>query len=156
MSTSPSVAQRYLAISAATFSLVFLGCSKTTPEMLTVDAGSVGPKSGSLELLGKAVVGIETHDKTGQILSSGYGFLIGNQGRVVTTAQLLAVADCHDVTVLTDSGRHTVEVVSHFEAASDLALLVLEFSADSAPQGLEFRNRVPVVGEPVWAQSSWV
>ena len=151
MWASPSRTRRCRSILVAILCLAVSGCSQTAPPTLPVDASDEGPKSATLALLGEAVVGIETNDDSGRILSSGYGFLIGNRGRVITTAQLLAVADCHDVTILTDFGRHTVEEVAHFDAGSDLALLVLQLDAGSTPIGLEFRDRGPVVGEPVWA-----
>ena len=150
MWASPSWTRLSGAILAGVLAFAVTDCSETVPET-PADTGGEELRPETLALLGEAVVGIETRDESGQILSSGYGFLIGNRGRVVTTAQLVAVADCHDVTVLTESGRHTVEEVTHFDSGADLALLVIELDADSDRKGLELRDRAPVVGEPVWA-----
>ena len=127
---------------------VLSGCSgsqSSDPE------GVGGPAQAEIRLtqLADKIVGIETLNKSGQVLASGHGFLVGDEGVVVTSAQLVAVPGCHTVTILFGSTRHSVEEVAHFDSGSDLASLTLQL--ETSPTGFELRTKAPVVGEPVSA-----
>jgi tetratricopeptide (TPR) repeat protein len=105
-----------------------------------------------------AVMMLITYDKDGNELSTGTGFLVSADGKLVTNHHV--VAGAHRVTAKAENGRQYLVLGALAEDAdADLALLKLDgggFSTLtlSASDGVEPGTRVVVIGSPYGLEGS--
>ncbi|GLZ14699.1 hypothetical protein Acsp04_49340 [Actinomadura sp. NBRC 104425] len=125
----------------------------TVPQAAAAPEGGAGSAGGDLSAVAARVQGSVTsiEVRSGGRLSTGSGFVIDRQGRVLTNAHV--VEGGGRVTVVLADGRRVAARVVGSDRARDLAVLAIP--AEQSPAPLPFGRSSQVrVGEPVLALGS--
>ena len=100
------------------------------------------------ELASPAVVKVETRDRQDRVTLAGSGFVVSRTGLIVTNYHVIEGAYAADV-ILPNKKRLSVLNVAARDQEVDVA--ILSVSARLCPGPLELANRLPRVGEKVFA-----